>query len=238
MMNDETRDQSENTPERAPQMKSWEVTDEAWEAFESAPDLCAGVQAAYEAGRRAGRGRIPQRAHASRRDCEEWTMNTDLEDVLERLNVANDRGEIDYDLYRELHDLVSAVPDVEPGEHGGTIPLYGVLDLWSALHGTSHPEFEEFYEQHGYAEAWAGLLAMVRSRAAAPEGLHEDHNDPVYEYSLTYVDGWYLSRRRFGPFESLEAARRFASEVRNPEIRRRTRGFEPGQWELLEGEGS
>ena len=48
-----------------------------------------------------------------------------------------------------------------------TIPLYGMLDLWMALYGTSHPQFDEFYEKHGYAETWARLLAEVRSRAAA-----------------------------------------------------------------------
>lgn len=47
-----------------------------------------------------------------------------------------------------------------------TIPLYGMLDLWMALYGTSHPQFDEFYEKHGYAETWARLLAEVRSRAA------------------------------------------------------------------------
>lgn len=59
MNTDETRDQSGNTPEQALQMKSWEVTDEAWEAFDSARDLCSGIQAAYEAGRRAAEGVAP-----------------------------------------------------------------------------------------------------------------------------------------------------------------------------------
>src|SRR5690606_22095980 len=36
------------------------------------------------------------------------------------------------------------------------------------LYGTLHPQFDEFYEKHGYAETWARLLAEVRSRAAAP----------------------------------------------------------------------
>lgn len=50
----------------------------------------------------------------------------------------------------------------DPGEHGGTIPLYGMLDVWTALYGTSHPEFDEFYAEHGYAETWARILAAVR----------------------------------------------------------------------------
>jgi len=43
-----------------------------------------------------------------------------------------------------------------------TIPLYGMLDVWRAIHGTSHPEFDEFYAEHGYAETWARLLDSVR----------------------------------------------------------------------------
>lgn len=31
-------------------MRSWEVNDDAWEAFQKAEDMCAGIQAAYEAG--------------------------------------------------------------------------------------------------------------------------------------------------------------------------------------------
>ncbi len=51
----------------------------------------------------------------------------------------------------------------KPGEHGGTIPLYGMLDVWMALYGTSHPEFDEFYAEHGYADTWARILAAVRA---------------------------------------------------------------------------
>lgn len=43
------------------------------------------------------------------------------------------------------------------------IPLYAMLDVWMALYGTSHPEFDEFYAKHGYAETWARLLAAVRT---------------------------------------------------------------------------
>lgn len=47
---------------------------------------------------------------------------------------------------------------------GDLIPLYAMLDVWTALYGTSHPEFDEFYDQHGYAETWAHLLSSIRER--------------------------------------------------------------------------
>ena len=69
-----------------------------------------------------------------------------------------------------------------------TIPLYGMLDLWMALYSTSHPQFDEFYEKHGYAETWARLLAEVRSRSAAADaavtvdGLQERIEDTLAYY--------------------------------------------------------
>lgn len=56
--------------------------------------------------------------------------------------------------------------DADPGSHGGPIPSYGMLDVWMALFGTSHPGFDKFYDEHGYAEAWARLLHEVRTRPA------------------------------------------------------------------------
>lgn len=53
------------------------------------------------------------------------------------------------------------------------IPLYGMLDVWQALYETSHPEWDEFYEKHGYAETWARLLDEVRSRATVPDAATE-----------------------------------------------------------------
>lgn len=46
------------------------------------------------------------------------------------------------------------------------IPLYAMLDVWMALYGTSHPEFDEFYERHGYAATWSMLTARVRALLA------------------------------------------------------------------------
>ena len=53
------------------------------------------------------------------------------------------------------------------------IPLYGMLDLWMALGVTSHPEFDEFYDEHGYAETWSRLLDGVRRLRRAHGWLSE-----------------------------------------------------------------
>ena len=42
------------------------------------------------------------------------------------------------------------------------IPPYAMLDVWMALYGTSHPDFDEFYAEHGYAETWARLMHAIR----------------------------------------------------------------------------
>ena len=70
-----------------------------------------------------------------------------------------------------------------------TIPLYGMLDLWMALYGTSHPQFDEFYEKHSYAETWARLLAEVRSRSAAADAAVtvEMISVPVFEIIREHV---------------------------------------------------
>lgn len=58
------------------------------------------------------------------------------------------------------------------------IPLYGMLDLWMALGVTSRPEFDEFYDEHGYAETWSRLLDGVRrlrrARGLLSEGAPSD----------------------------------------------------------------
>ena len=74
-------------------------------------------------------------------------------------------------LENERDELVQALKNrngegdpADPGAHGGTIPRYGMLDLWMAIHGSeSSTEFEEFYDRVGYADAWSELLGAVRS---------------------------------------------------------------------------
>ncbi len=68
-------------------------------------------------------------------------------------------------------EALATLIDHEYSRH--TIPLYGMLDVWMALHGTSHPDFDEFYDEHGYAEAWSRLMAEIRSRAAVPDAATE-----------------------------------------------------------------
>jgi len=72
---------------------------------------------------------------------------------------ANEQG-----IHVEIAEPVQI--DRDPGAHGGPIPSYGMLDVWAALFGTSHPEFDEFYAKHGYAETWAWLMSEIRSRSA------------------------------------------------------------------------
>ena len=52
--------------------------------------------------------------------------------------------------------------DVWRNRHPQIIPIYAMLDVWMALHDTSHPEFDEFYAEYGYAEAWARLMHAIR----------------------------------------------------------------------------
>lgn len=70
---------------------------------------------------------------------------------------------------QEARDDERKALTADPGAHGGPIPMYGMLDLWMALHGAERSEeFEPFYAEHGYAETWARLLHAVRS-AKHPE---------------------------------------------------------------------
>ena len=95
------------------------------------------------------------------------TDNRSNKELAERLRQFAESQAMDLDspytamMLNEVADLLAG----EPTKQG--IPLYGMLDVWMALYGTSHPQFDEFYEKHGYAETWARLLAEVRSRAAA-----------------------------------------------------------------------
>ncbi len=69
-------------------------------------------------------------------------------------------------------EALATLIDHEYSRH--TIPLYGMLDVWMALHGTSHPDFDEFYDEHGYAEAWSRLMAEIRSRTAVPDAATDE----------------------------------------------------------------
>jgi hypothetical protein len=71
----------------------------------------------------------------------------------------------------------------------GKIPIYGMLDVWTAL-GHDSREFDSWYERVGYAEAWAEICAQVRALApAAPPKL-----DPEPWFA------WELNRRHATQF--------------------------------------
>lgn len=114
--------------------------------------------------------------------------HTPTDDERARIEQSNNVASIVFDqikkVWPDLHpvlDLRYGIADAlwaagfrrsevsKPGEHDGSIPLYGMLDVWTALYGTSHPEFDTFYAEHGYAETWARILAAVRERREVPE---------------------------------------------------------------------
>ncbi|MCT2299768.1 hypothetical protein M3G04_02435 [Dietzia cinnamea] len=47
------------------------------------------------------------------------------------------------------------------------IPAYAMLDIWMAL-GRDSIHFDDWYDEHGYADAWAELTAAVREARTAP----------------------------------------------------------------------
>jgi hypothetical protein len=82
-----------------------------------------------------------------------------------------------------------AILDSSPAQHQ-TIPLYAMLDVWMALFGSDRSEeFEPWYEEGGYAEAWAEICGFVRVQhqtARDAEGLarafHENYERLAPEY--------------------------------------------------------
>lgn len=49
------------------------------------------------------------------------------------------------------------------------IPRYAQLDVWMALFGSRvSQEYEEFRDEHGYADTWSWLLQQVRDLTAPP----------------------------------------------------------------------
>lgn len=82
------------------------------------------------------------------------------------------------------------------------IPAYAMLDVWQALYGTSHPEFDEFYAKHGYAETWARLLAAVCTSQPVQVEVTEElldsitnhtcvvESDPKYQEVASCQCGW------------------------------------------------
>lgn len=68
---------------------------------------------------------------------------------------------------------------IDPGQwaNSGPVPLYALLDLWTAL-GHDSSRFEAWYFEQGYADAHAELLAMVRRRASVTEPKPGVWSDP------------------------------------------------------------
>lgn len=59
----------------------------------------------------------------------------------------------------------AAVARAEQAEQ--LIPAYAMLDIWVAL-GRDSIHFDDWYDEHGYADAWAELTSAVREARTAP----------------------------------------------------------------------
>lgn len=65
----------------------------------------------------------------------------------------------------------AAVERAEKAEQ--LIPAYAMVDVWMAL-GRDSIHFDDWYDEHGYADAWAELTAAVREARTAPAVTHAD----------------------------------------------------------------
>lgn len=68
-------------------------------------------------------------------------------------------------LYRAERERDAAVARAEQAEQ--LIPAYAMLDIWMAL-GRDSIHFDDWYDKHGYADAWAELTSAVREARTAP----------------------------------------------------------------------
>lgn len=73
------------------------------------------------------------------------------------------------ELARVKRERNAAVARAEKAEQ--LIPAYAMLDVWGAL-GRDSIHFDDWYDERGYADAWAELAAGVREAA-------ETHDDPA-----------------------------------------------------------
>lgn len=98
---------------------------------------------------------------------------------------------------------------VAKGHH--RIPRYAMLDIWQALYGTSHPEFDEFYKEHGYAETWARLVGAVRDRLTRER--EEARREAVAEFAKQHGIGDLESRPLYDAQQQLADAAQTAYEA-------------------------
>ena len=125
-------------------------------------------------------GRIGNRADGS------WLLSSGLRyDLAEWLNdhhpkpQAYDQGGVcgaDSLLYRAERERDAAVARAEQAEQ--LIPAYAMLDVWVAL-GRDSLHFDDWYDGHGYADAWAELTAAVREGRPAPEVTRDDIQNAI-----------------------------------------------------------
>ena len=87
------------------------------------------------------------------------TYRCEREEALRKKGEAFDRA------VRAERERDAAVARAEQAEQ--LIPAYAMLDVWGAL-GRDSIHFDDWYDEHGYADAWAELTAAVREARTAP----------------------------------------------------------------------
>lgn len=95
----------------------------------------------------------------------EWEQRAlaQAETISRQLDTIRDQAEKIEELVQTLKNRNGEGDPADPGAHGGAIPRYGMLDVWQAIQRSADVRaFDAFYDHHGYAEAWATLLAELR----------------------------------------------------------------------------
>lgn len=83
----------------------------------------------------------------------------------ERDEALRKKGEMVDRAVRAERERDAAVERAEKAEQ--LIPAYAMVDVWMAL-GRDSIHFDDWYDEHGYADAWAELTAAVREARTAP----------------------------------------------------------------------
>lgn len=74
---------------------------------------------------------------------------------------------------------------------GQLIPAYAMLDVWVAL-GRDSIHFDDWYDEHGYADAWAELTAAVREGRGDLDAAREnaEHYQAMFDATERQRDEW------------------------------------------------
>lgn len=163
-------------------------------------------------------------AHAARHPWENITTRAerDLTSTISRqLDTIRDQAEKIERLENERDELVQALKNrngeggpSDPGAHGWAIPRYGMLDVWMALHGSdTSTAFEEFYDEHGYADAWSEILGAIRTIHQRIETHRLDAKKFMEERNEAARNLSQASAERAEAWRDLDAARKLGEQA-------------------------